>query len=270
MSSETIIIILTILAVIFAVHGFWGKGAPAKASLLLALISILVSVAIYFSGAEGKTAADNDNLVNVEDSDVGNIETTVDNSITDNSITTEQSTTIVINTSADFDINSLTGLLPPTETTQNQEKTPESTPNSSFIIPANLQSPYGKALKDEFYNGAYYSDKKKADILLETYEARKDENKKNQKWYYSTPIDDEVSGYRLDVYYADNMPFFVNVKQDGTGLVKLYYWGNELVMCYDKRGVEKIESYKGSEIYDAVSQEFSHVYELACKTAQNR
>ena len=126
---------------------------------------------------------------------------------------------------------------------------------------------YLAALKKELAGGASYSDEKKMDFILDTYDTRKDDSGENQEWYHSTPIYDETTGYNLAVYYADDMPFFIDVRTNGEGVLKLYYWGDELLMCYDKRGSSRVESYKGSEIYQAVAEEFAHVYELACKAA---
>ena len=138
-----------------------------------------------------------------------------------------------------------------------------------FRVPDEVLSPYGKFLKENLEGGRAYSDLKKMDVVLETYKTREDAQGENKDWYYSVDTYDEVTKYSMTIYYADDMPFFVNVLQDGEGVVKLYYWGDELLMCYDKRGTDRVERYKDSEGFDALSEEFSHIYPLACQLARN-
>ncbi len=138
-----------------------------------------------------------------------------------------------------------------------------------FRVPEEALSPYGKALKENLEGGQAYSDLRKMDVVLETYKTREDTQGENKKWYYSVDTYDEVTKHNMTIYYADDMPFFVNVLKNKEGVVKLYYWGDELLMCYDKRGADRVERYKDSEGFDALSEEFSHIYPLACQLARN-
>ena len=258
--TNIIALFFVVMAIVFVIYGL-SNNRENKAALLLAALSIIVSIGLYFLGgndASAKTPEKTTNksisLINSDNNDIdASTNTTIDNSIT----------TIIYDyfgSSADPQKEEASYI-----DSSNSKTT--TTPFDASSIPAKPQSPYVKALKKELAGDASYSDEKKMDFILDTYDTRKDDSGENQEWYHSTPIYDETTGYNLAVYYADDMPFFIDVRTNGEGVLKLYYWGDELLMCYDKRGSSRVESYKDSEIYQAVAEEFAHVYELACKAA---
>lgn len=168
------------------------------------------------------------------------------------------------------------GETPPKYTSEEQVQVEPAVPESTeevqiddYQLPDKPLSPYGKALKENLEGKKTYSNAKKMDVILDTYDAREDKNGEDKPWYYSVDAYDGISKYNMTVYFADDMPFFVNLIKNGEGVVKLYYWGDELLMCYDKRGSDRVERYEDSEGFDALAEEFANIYEIACKLKKN-
>ena len=94
--------------------------------------------------------------------------------------------------------------------------------------------------------------------------------KKYAKWYSATHSDDLIPGYRMELYYADGLLFFAvgDVYNQSKGayvpVVRLYYWGDQLIACQDSRGAAGNGlSYAGSSAYNSVAYEFGDVFTKA-------
>ena len=153
---------------------------------------------------------------------------------------------------------------------------PVSSPTSSGALsklPAYPTSPYGRGLRANLVDGVYYSDAQKVSTVTETINNRKtyvNGEKKYAEWYYTTHSDDMIPGYRMELYYADGLLFFAvgDVYNQSKGgyipVVRLYYWGDQLIACQDSRGAaDNSLSYAGSSACNSVAYEFGDVFNKA-------
>ena len=117
---------------------------------------------------------------------------------------------------------------------------------------------YGAALID----GQSYSLKEKAHIIGETYRARKVDDV-YQDGYSSMSNSWNETGYRLGFYLADGYIYYAEVIDNGTIIVKLYYWNGELFACNDYRieGGGGLD-YPGSSVFENVARQFACVYSI--------
>ncbi len=140
---------------------------------------------------------------------------------------------------------------------------------SSFEFPENPESPYGKALKKNLAEGVHYSDTEKYDLLNETERNRKyyvNGEKRYRSWYWGDNSDTLLPGYRVEMYFADGMLYRAAVStKHGDSYendVLLYYWGDQLLTCQDRRRDSMKLGWPGDGIYKTVDAEFGDLYRL--------
>lgn len=147
-----------------------------------------------------------------------------------------------------------------------------STPVPPTKIPETPVTDYGKAVVNESVNKNYYSDDLKMGIISASYYNRKDEFGEYRYGYSSKRNTENETGYHLGLYYADGLLYYAEVIQEGHGsekekiLVKLYYWGNELLACDDCRVDNSSVCYTGTDTYKRITNEFGNVYEIGINT----
>lgn len=154
------------------------------------------------------------------------------------------------------------------ETTPAPSTSAPSTPVPPTKIPEPPVTDYGKAVVNE----NYYSDDLKMGLISASYYNRKDEFGEYRYGYTSKRNTENETGYHLGLYYADGLLYYAEVIQERHGsekekiLVKLYYWGNELLACDDCRVDNSSVCYAGSDTYERINEEFGDVYEIGMNT----
>ena len=153
------------------------------------------------------------------------------------------------------------------------EPTPEPTPTPpptpapvmNVAAPAAPVTPYGQAYRDYAVNGTYYAAEDVIDVIGDTYYSRKDANGKYKEGYASGRNKNNEYGYDFGFYYGDNLLYFAEVRTSFKTLVKLYYWGSQLIACRDYRGSDDELHMAGHPIFDSAAEEFSYVYALGAR-----
>lgn len=158
---------------------------------------------------------------------------------------------------------------PPPVTTPPVTTPPVTTPPVTTPPVSNPQSPYGKALLKEQLGQASYQDWEKANIITDTYFARKSEDGIHKSWYTSTDFVDENTGYLIGLYYADGLLFFADAYHKGERPVAtFYFWDAQMFACHDFAGGEESLSYQGSAAYNRVVGQFGDISTKALPYAQ--
>lgn len=101
--------------------------------------------------------------------------------------------------------------------------------------------------------------------VTEIFQNRKNSEGKHRDWYYGKYRDDIYPGYRIELYYADGLLFFANITKNSKNQVTLHYWGDQITACRDLRGYDTEVSDAGSEVCQAVNEEFRNLYSIAFK-----
>lgn len=136
-------------------------------------------------------------------------------------------------------------------------------PDYGVDIPDNPQTIYGLAMWNEAYGNVSYSTSEKLDIISDAYYARKDEKGLNSPGYSSHRNSDNYTGRPVGLYIADGIVYYSEVlSKDGKNIiVKLYFWGNELIGCRDYR--EDGSLVTSGSVFDNVKAEYGGVWALA-------
>lgn len=147
------------------------------------------------------------------------------------------------------------------------EATPAPAPAINVAAPSDPVTPYGQAYRDYAVYGMYYSTEDVLSLIKETYYGRKDAQGEYNEGYSSGRNRDNDYGYDFGFYYGDNLLYFVEVRtmSNAETLVKLYFWGDQLIGCRDYRCSDGDPLTAGHPIFEAVAQEFSYVYALGAR-----
>lgn len=154
--------------------------------------------------------------------------------------------------------------------------TPVSTPVRSSkydflsILPEEPSSEYGKALRSSLESGRdELTDAQKTKIVGNTYNDRKAPSGKYRDGFsgWTTKAYENSSGHKISFYSADNVIYFAIVYDSSdVPLVKLHYWGDQIVGYRDYRSDKELRYTDGYD-YDAICDEFDVVFDIGMGTS---
>lgn len=138
------------------------------------------------------------------------------------------------------------------------------------ILPEEPSSEYGKALRSSLESGRdELTDAQKTKIVGNTYNDRKAPSGKYRDGFsgWTTKAYENSSGHKISFYSADNVIYFAIV-YDSTDvpLVKLHYWGDQIVGYRDYRSDKELRYTDGYD-YDAICDEFDIVFDIGMGTS---
>lgn len=138
------------------------------------------------------------------------------------------------------------------------------------ILPENPSSEYGKALRDSLESGRdELTDAQKTKIVGNTYDARKAPSGKYKDGFFGWTVKayENSTGYKISFYSADNVIYFAIVYDSSDSpLVKLHYWGDQIVGYRDYRSDKELRYTDGYD-YDAICAEFDIVFDIGMGTS---
>ena len=119
-------------------------------------------------------------------------------------------------------------------------------------------------LKKTLTNSRYYlTDEEKAGVDGETYRYRKDSNGNYRTGHRSAFVEDSSFGYPISFYYADGLVYFAIVyTQNRKEMVKLHYWGNQIIAFRDYRGNDHDLKYTDDITYSSIARDFADVFDI--------
>ncbi len=134
-------------------------------------------------------------------------------------------------------------------------------------IPANPVTPIGKAYRNYATGAKEYTTESIVNIIGETYNNRKDASGNYKPGWTRDRNKDNEYGYDFGFYYGDKLLYFAEVRsgKPAVDLVKLYYWGDEIVACRDYRGDDHSLYMRGTPQLEAIAEEFAYLYDLGKK-----
>ena len=142
--------------------------------------------------------------------------------------------------------------------------TPTAAPTATPVPNFHPETAIGKAYYDHEINGTEYSVKDVLELVSLTYYDRY--NKETQRYnpgHKKTTVTKEGYPYVYKFYTGDGYIYYVELQNDSKDiLVKLYYWGDEIIGCRDYRGSDSSLYKKGSQQCSEIASEFSYVYAL--------
>lgn len=138
------------------------------------------------------------------------------------------------------------------------------------ILPEEPSSEYGKALRSSLESGRdELTDAQKTKIVGNTYDDRKAPSGKYRDGFFGWTLKayENSTGRKISFYSADNVIYFAIV-YDSTDvpLVKLHYWGDQIVGYRDYRSDKELRYTDGYD-YDAICDEFDIVFDIGMGTS---
>lgn len=138
------------------------------------------------------------------------------------------------------------------------------------ILPEEPSSEYGKALRSSLESGRdELTDAQKTKIVGNTYNDRKAPSGKYRDGFFGWTLKayENSTGRKISFYSADNVIYFAIV-YDSTDvpLVKLHYWGDQIVGYRDYRSDKELRYTDGYD-YDAICDEFDIVFDIGMGTS---
>ena len=138
------------------------------------------------------------------------------------------------------------------------------------ILPEEPSSEYGKALRSSLESGRdELTDAQKTKIVGNTYDDRKAPSGKYRDGFsgWTLKAYENSTGRKISFYSADNVIYFAIV-YDSTDvpLVKLHYWGDQIVGYRDYRSDKELRYTDGYD-YDAICDEFDIVFDIGMGTS---
>ena len=138
------------------------------------------------------------------------------------------------------------------------------------ILPEEPSSEYGKALRSSLESGRdELTDAQKTKIVGNTYNDRKAPSGKYRDGFFGWTLKayENSTGRKISFYSADNVIYFAIV-YDSTDvpLVKLHYWGDQIVGYRDYRSDKELRYTDGYD-YDAICDEFDVVFDIGMGTS---
>lgn len=138
------------------------------------------------------------------------------------------------------------------------------------ILPEEPSSEYGKALRSSLESGRdELTDAQKTKIVGNTYNDRKAPSGKYRDGFsgWTLKAYENSTGRKISFYSADNVIYFAIV-YDSTDvpLVKLHYWGDQIVGYRDYRSDKELRYTDGYD-YDAICDEFDIVFDIGMGTS---
>lgn len=138
------------------------------------------------------------------------------------------------------------------------------------ILPEEPSSEYGKALRSSLESGRdELTDAQKTKIVGNTYDDRKAPSGKYRDGFFGWTLKayENSTGRKISFYSADNVIYFAIV-YDSTDvpLVKLHYWGDQIVGYRDYRSDKELRYTDGYD-YDAICDEFDVVFDIGMGTS---
>lgn len=138
------------------------------------------------------------------------------------------------------------------------------------ILPEEPSSEYGKALRSSLESGRdELTDAQKTKIVGNTYNDRKAPSGKYRDGFFGWTLKayENSTGHKISFYSADNVIYFAIV-YDSTDvpLVKLHYWGDQIVGYRDYRSDKELRYTDGYD-YDAICDEFDVVFDIGMGTS---
>lgn len=132
------------------------------------------------------------------------------------------------------------------------------------LLPSNPLTHYGNELKKALTNSQYIlTDEEKAGVDGETYRYRKDSEGKYRNGHRSELIKHSSFGYPISYYYADGLVYFAIVyTYDNKEMVKLHYWGDQIIAYRDYRGNDHDLKYTYDYGYSSIADEFEDVFDI--------
>lgn len=138
------------------------------------------------------------------------------------------------------------------------------------ILPEEPSSEYGKALRSSLESGRdELTDAQKTKIVGNTYNDRKAPSGKYRDGFsgWTTKAYENSSGHKISFYSADNVIYFAIVYDSSdVPLVKLHYWGDQIVGYRDYRSDKELRYTDGYD-YDAICDEFDVVFDIGMGTS---
>lgn len=138
------------------------------------------------------------------------------------------------------------------------------------ILPEEPSSEYGKALRSSLESGRdELTDAQKTKIVGNTYNDRKAPSGKYRDGFFgwTTKAYENSSGHKISFYSADNVIYFAIVYDSSdVPLVKLHYWGDQIVGYRDYRSDKELRYTDGYD-YDAICDEFDVVFDIGMGTS---
>lgn len=138
------------------------------------------------------------------------------------------------------------------------------------ILPEEPSSEYGKALRSSLESGRdELTDAQKTKIVGNTYNDRKAPSGKYRDGFsgWTLKAYENSTGRKISFYSADNVIYFAIV-YDSTDvpLIKLHYWGDQIVGYRDYRSDKELRYTDGYD-YDAICDEFDIVFDIGMGTS---
>lgn len=138
------------------------------------------------------------------------------------------------------------------------------------ILPEEPSSEYGKALRSSLESGRdELTDAQKTKIVGNTYNDRKAPSGKYRDGFFGWTLKayENSTGRKISFYSADNVIYFAIVYDSSdVPLVKLHYWGDQIVGYRDYRSDKELRYTDGYD-YDAICDEFDVVFDIGMGTS---
>lgn len=137
---------------------------------------------------------------------------------------------------------------------------PTAEPTPLPFLNYNPRTVYGEGMYHNFILGEEYDQSTKISTVTAAYYARLAEDGSPAPGYAERQ--GECAGCSLGIYYADDMPYFVEAMRNGQVQAWLYLWGSDVVACTDcRRDSEKL--LKTDEELAPIRAEFAELYPIA-------
>ena len=117
---------------------------------------------------------------------------------------------------------------------------------------------YGEEVYKNYILGEEYENSQKVSIITQNYYARSSEDGSPQSGYAERSA--QSGSYAYGIYYADDMPYFVEVMQGNSVCAWLYFWGSDIVAATDCRR-ESENLLTTDEELKGLREEFSELYQ---------